>query len=331
MGFVKRNCPKTQVAKAGQRIAKGAATENDWEILANWRGVHTYVLNSFQSNIRRLIDRDVHQFAQRLKRKNTIVNKLCTGRAKDLATMHDIAGCRIICNSIHDLQVAQKRIHGSRAQHQRLDKDKYDYISSPKKTGYRGIHDVFAYKVSGSSGEHYNGLKVEIQYRTKVQHAWATALEISDLIDNTRVKFDQGESPRKERFFMLASEFLARQYEGMKGCLPELTDQEILIEMEGIEAELHIMRKLNHAQKKTPVPKSRNIVLHFAGDQLIVKGYRSTNLALQALSYLEREFPQDDIVYVRADDPTELQSAFRNYFTNSKEFLKLMPKLHSTK
>lgn len=329
MGFVKRKYSKTQVAKAGDRIAKGIATEHDWEILSNWRGIHTYVLNSFQSNIRRLIDRDVHQFAQRLKRKNTIINKLSTGRAKDLSTMHDIAGCRIICNTLHDLTLAQARIHGSRAQHQRLDKDKYDYIAAPKKTGYRGVHDVFAYKVTGSSGEHYNSLKVEIQYRTKVQHAWATALEISDLIDNTRVKFDQGENPKKERFFMLASEYLARVHEGMTSCLPEISDQEILEEMQDIEGDLHIVRKLSHAQKKTLVPKSRNIVLHFADGTLDVKGFRSSNLALQALAALEKAYPDDDIVYVRADDPTEIQSAFRNYFKNSKEFLKLMPKLSS--
>lgn len=162
-----------------------------------------------------------------------------------------------------------------------------------------------------------------------MQHAWATALEISDLIDNTRVKFDQGENPKKERFFMLASEYLARVHEGMTSCLPEISDQEILEEMQDIEGDLHIVRKLSHAQKKTLVPKSRNIVLHFADGTLDVKGFRSSNLALQALAALEKAYPDDDIVYVRADDPTEIQSAFRNYFKNSKEFLKLMPKLSS--
>lgn len=327
MGFVRKEYSKSRVAKAGERIAKETATDEDWNVLSNWRGVHTYVLNTFQGNIRRNIDERQHQFAQRLKRKNTIVNKLITGRASDLSTMHDLAGCRIICNSLHDLYVARSRIHGSRAKHVYKSDGKYDYLGSPKSTGYRGIHDVFEYKVEGSSGEEYNGLKVEIQYRTKVQHAWATALEISDVLDQTRVKFEAGVNPEKERFFVLASEFLARKHEDAYGFLPNLSFDEIVDEINDIESRLHILHKLKHAAKKTPVPNSRNIVLHFNGDKLIATGFNSIQKALHETAVLEMLYPEHDVVYVRADDPTEIKSAFRNYFTNSAEFLRLMPSI----
>lgn len=325
MGFVRREFSKSQVEKAGDRIAKGTEREADWDVLANWRGAHTYVLNTFRGNIRRLVDKSTHEFAQRLKRKNTIVNKLKTKRGGDLASMHDIAGCRIICKTLLDLEVARDRVHSSTAKHIYLSEGKYDYLEQPKNTGYRGRHDVYSYLVNGTSGAHYNGLKVEIQYRTEIQHAWATALEISDVIENTRVKFDAGINPDKERFFILASEYLARTYENMHGFLPSLPQNEIIDELSEIESRLHILRKLRQAKNKTEVPKSRNIVLHFTSDKLIAKGFRSNRLALDHLAKMESDFPEHDVVYVRADDPVEVQSAFRNYFRNSREFLRLMP------
>lgn len=327
MGFVRREYSKNRIAKAGEKIAKDTATDEDWDVLTNWRGVHTYVLNSFQGNIKRNIEETRHEFAQRLKRKNTIVNKLRTGRASDLASMHDIAGCRIICSTLHDLDVARSRIHGSRAKHVYKSNGKYDYIATPKPTGYRGIHDVFEYKVEGSSGEEYNGLKVEIQYRTKVQHAWATALEISDVLDHTRVKFESGINPEKERFFVLASEYLARKHENMSGFLPDMTIDEIVEEIRDIESRIHVLHKLKHSSKRTQVPQSRNIVLHFTGDRLEAVGFNSIQKALAHTAHLELIYPEHDVVYVRADDPTEIRSAFRNYFTNSVEFLRLMPSI----
>lgn len=327
MGFERIRYSKSRVSKAGDNIANGNASDQDWEVLANWRSVHTYVLNTFQANIRRLIDGKVHVFAQRLKRKNTIINKLATGRAVDLASMHDIAGCRIICDTLHDLNIARNRIHNSKARHIYLSDGKYDYLSNPKGSGYRGRHDVFSHKVSGLSGSQYNGLKVEIQYRTKIQHAWATALEISDIIDNTSVKFSSGINPDKERFFCLASEYLARKYEQMTGCLPGLTDQDILYEMVDIENRIHMLARLRKARSSTKVPNSRNIILHFTESKLIASGFRTSNLAIEKLNQLEQDHPGHDIVYVRANQPRAIQNAFTNYFKNSQEFLRLMPKL----
>ncbi len=326
MGFVRREYSKSRVEKAGDRIAKGTEIDSDWDVLANWRGVHTYILNTFRGNIRRLVDRGTYEFAQRLKRKNTIVNKLRTKRGGSLASMHDIAGCRIICKNLKDLEIARDRVHSTTAKHVYLSEGKYDYLKNPKSSGYRGRHDVFSYQVNSTSGADYNGLKVEIQYRTEIQHAWATALEISDLIDNSRVKFDVGSNPDKERFFVLASEYLAREHEGEHGFLPTLPRHEIVDELFDIESRLHILTKLRQAHKKIDLPKSRNILLHFTGEKLIAKGFRSSGLALGHLAKMEAEWPEHDIVYVRADNPRELQSAFRNYFRNSIEFIRLMPR-----
>lgn len=54
---------------------------------------------------------------------------------------------------------------------------------------------------------------------------------------------------------------------------------------------------------------------------------RTYGLELEAstrLLELEKEFPEDNIVLVGAQNVEEVKSAFRNYFNDVKEFIKLM-------
>ncbi len=44
-----------------------------------------------------------------------------------------------------------------------------DYIEKPKKSGYRGVHLI--YKYFSDKIQTFNGLKVEVQIRTALQHA----------------------------------------------------------------------------------------------------------------------------------------------------------------
>jgi putative GTP pyrophosphokinase len=80
----------------------------------------------------------------------------------ELARMHDVAGCRLIFQSIEELHEFRDDVHHARFNHiLKNDTDKYDYIAAPDEHGYRGIHDVyeFRHKTDG-------GLLIELQYRT---------------------------------------------------------------------------------------------------------------------------------------------------------------------
>jgi putative GTP pyrophosphokinase len=57
---------------------------------------------------------------------------------------------------------------------------RYDYIAAPKETGYRSVHLIFKYRSQSSKHRAWNGLRVEIQLRSRLQHAWATAVETVD-------------------------------------------------------------------------------------------------------------------------------------------------------
>ena len=93
------------------------------------------------------------EFAQRLKRRNTVIDKLQRKRTDgtpliaDVTGMHDFAGCRMIFEDLEDLQRFRSYMHSStvmkNVEHElRHVSEKYDYIEHPKSSGYRGIHDV---------------------------------------------------------------------------------------------------------------------------------------------------------------------------------------------
>lgn len=312
-----------RASKAGDRISKNKEVPADWLVFENFRNSHSYILNTFRPTlINHISNKKMVVFAQRLKRKNTIIDKLKSGRAKDYGKMHDLAGCRLVFKTIAELEKYRKKLHGARFKHKRINGEKYNYIDNPKTTGYRGIHDVYSYCVSSKGGQVYNGLLIEIQYRTIVQHAWATAVEISDFLNKSRVKFEAGADPKREQFFILASELLARHFEDLLGPQPQLEIEDIKQQLISLEHELNIIGGLKKLHKeKIDLPTSKNIVLHFGKEKLTAKGFRSTTLALDYRDLLEGKYPEDDIVYVRGNNSNHIKSAFRNYFRDSKEFV----------
>lgn len=86
---------------------------------------------------------------------------------------------------------------------------------------------------------------------------------------------------------------------------------------------LDTLRSLNAADKT--VTAKRNAILIFAeGKPLEVKSYRDATEALRNLFELEKQMPDRDIVLVRADTSDEIRLAFKNYFSDARDFLRLV-------
>ncbi|MBU6993501.1 MAG: RelA/SpoT domain-containing protein [Ferrovum myxofaciens] len=220
----------------------------------------------------------------------------------------------------------RENFHNAHFNHKRRNElDKYDYIKEPKATGYRGIHDVYEYNVNSEVGKELVGLYLEIQYRTLVQHAWATAVEVIGFITESQPKFQQGDT-RYETAMALASEILARAFENAKGALPEIEDRALVAEFLRLDKELRLLktlRGLNAADKA--VTERKNAILIFSGSrELDVRTFRDATDALRALFELEKEFPDSDVVLVRADTSDDVRLAFRNYFSDARDFIQLM-------
>lgn len=112
----------------------------------------------------------------------------------------------------------------------------------------------------------------------------------------------------------------------MTGPFPNLSDTELLSNFLTIDHELALIQTLSGlSQAKTDISDKRNTILNFSEDgSLEIKSFRDATDALRALFELEKQFPKNDIVLVRADTSDEVRIAFRNYFSDAREFIRLV-------
>lgn len=104
--------------------------------------------------------------------------------------MQDLGGCRAVLPDLNGVySVAQSFL---RAQHKHKLIRQDDYVLKPKPSGYRGVHLVYSYRSDRT--ETWNGLAIEIQIRSQLQHAWATAVETVGLFTNQARKSSMGKA-----------------------------------------------------------------------------------------------------------------------------------------
>jgi hypothetical protein len=124
----------------------------------------------------------------------------------------------------------------------------------------------------------------------------------------------------------LAAEILARSQEKMTGPLPQLENRllvERFLELEKKLSLLSTLRGLNEADEA--VAERRNIILILSdASELEIQTFRDAPDALRALFRLEKEHPERDIVLVKADTTAEVRLAFKNYFSDARDFIKLV-------
>jgi putative GTP pyrophosphokinase len=317
---------KSRVNIAGARIRAGRASEEDLRVVEVWRAAHRAVLNTFQAILRMRTRNSNVTVAQRHKRKRTIFDKLSRLPGMQLSRMDDVAGCRLIFPSLEALYEFRVQFQNANFRHKRRNSlDKYDYIAQPKRSGYRGIHDIYEYEVRSTKGKDLTGLYVEIQYRTLVQHAWATAVEVIGFITESQPKFERGDT-RYQDAMALASEILARAHEGLKGPFPELSGEEVVRRFGELDRELALLNTLRglNASHADGSEKKNTILIFSDLEELETRHFRDATDAMKELFQLELEFPEKDIVLVRADTSEEVRTAFRNYFSDAQEFVAMV-------
>ncbi|PHP17713.1 hypothetical protein CG471_21295 [Sphingobium sp. IP1] len=347
MAFPVPPIPKSAVKAAGKAIAGGSNDQNHIALVDQWRAAHGYAINTFKVWFRNKIDNSgIHaEFGQRLKRRNTVIDKLRRKRPdgkpliQDVTSMHDFAGCRLIFNNIDDLNdfrefiLSEKILDNVNHRLKHVDREKYNYIEHPKVTGYRGIHDVFLHhprphRLGDDRSEPWQGLMVEVQYRSRAQHAWATALEISDILDRQRTKFGFAEDDRGA-FFAMASEIIARRYENIKKAFLNLSDKQLQDKFSRLENKLSILQRLGAMRQFDQFQKLKkhnvlNIVLDDYGDyRLEVEVFSNAQDAIARANDIEAESNSINAVYVTGE-PAQLRSAYRNYFNDPLDFVNML-------
>lgn len=250
-----------------------------------------------------------------------------------LSRMHDIAGCRLIFPDLDVLKNFRDSFLSGRASHILIGgKDKYDYITNPKPSGYRGIHDVYKYDVKSSGGQKWNGLRIEIQYRTTIQHAWSTAVEISDIVNSTRLKFSES-NQSLQRLFLLASEILCRANEDMFGFCKEIPTKELIEEFNELENSIHAVGRLRNLisskfQKFVKSYKLFILINYTSGNrdgESEVEGFSDNLRAVTRYSELEKNLEGvADVVLVGAAQQDSVKLAYTNYFLDADYFVEIL-------
>lgn len=241
--------------------------------------------------------------------------------------MNDIAGLRLIFRSEAELLQFREKMDTSRAKHRRThDQDRFNYILAPKSTGYRGIHDVFERHVKSAPGASaWDGLKFEVQLRTAVQHAWATAVEVYDSIKRHRFKFQRSENAAYEQF-LLISELFARLHEGRNSCRPAYSDMQLIEQIDVLEQDsgmIAMFHSLSAAQHHQEL-RQNSILQRTRENKLLISTYRSFSEAALAVAEIEKREETLDAVLVAAKTPQHIRDAFRNYFDDTSDFIELL-------
>ena len=330
---------KSAINKAGRLLVDEsiniAAKPGARQIVNSWRASHAYPINTFQATLRkRVAGLPGATVAQRLKRFPTILDKLLRQPNMSLARMQDIGGVRVILDTIADVrEVEMKYKLPSKIMHELV--NEHDYITNPKADGYRGIHLVYRYKSIDQPG--YNGLHVEIQIRTKLQHFWATAVETIGTFTNTELKSGKGSGPWLDFFVKASAAFaifepgtqtdLAIRKEVLESVSNALDRVGGLSVLQGFQVTTEALKR--HLSTTADGSNYHILTLRPSVQTLNIHSYSDGGIATQAYSEFESETRDSTslVVLVRAQTRQELERAYPNFFLDIKEFQSLMTRI----
>jgi ppGpp synthetase/RelA/SpoT-type nucleotidyltranferase len=335
MNWIMPQFSRSAVRRAGEILLSDNVLEypQAYDVLNNWRASHSFPLNTIQVRLRRftMIRDNESLIAQRLKRVPTILDKLKRFPGMSLERMQDIGGCRAIVQSIKTVYNIKDDFENSRIKHKKVNVK--DYIKSPKSSGYRGIHLVYKYHSDKNST--YNGLLIEIQLRTKLQHAWATAVETVGTFIKYALKSSLGPEEWLHFFKLISSAFANMEKMPIVPSTP--TDaSELRIAIKHLEKKLDVRRRLNAYSSLVNAIEEINIdayyiilLLKAKNNELQVFTFNKKELGIASNKYIEYEKKLsaetgDDVVLVAMDSIERLQEAYPNYFLDTKLFIQYL-------
>ena len=166
-------------------------------------------------------------------------------------------------------------------------------------------------------------LRQSLADRTQVQHAWATSVEVVSRISENQPKFEKGDE-RYIEFFRLASEIIARVHEQTYSCYKDVSRADLIARFEVLDADINLVRMLHSLHTIYEGADGGNLILQFSQRGHLLIHQVADQEATEAYFRLEKDNPGDDIVLVSADTFDEIRSAYRNYFSDPRDFLKYL-------
>jgi putative GTP pyrophosphokinase len=333
----KSNYTKADIDRAGNtlggRVVPGFSQDKALLILADFRALHAHPMKMFHVLLRRKLKGidDSALVSRRLKRAPSIIRKLRIQKKMALSQMQDIAGLRVVFSTLNDvyklksvLEYTEKQIAFKSA----LIKE-FDYIRSPKDSGYRSLHLV--YKYGKNLSPEYQS-RIEIQIRTTIQHAWATAVEVIGAFLNQPLKQSFGEKKYLDLFreisiclSMLENNQVDRRF--FEGTVKKIDEVKLDDLLKGFSV---ATKQVDQDKNKTG--KYYLVVLDFRRKVVTVNRYPESKLSEANKLYAEMEkiYLRDrniNIVLVSVDNLNNLKKLYPNFFLDSHEFIKYVDEI----
>lgn len=341
MNLSPQQLSNNRINKAGDAlISEDASRTLAFEVVNQWRASYSGPMRVVALLLTRAALRINRQaiVSSRLKRMESIVAKLQRfkkGKMR-LATMQDIGGCRVVFWPIDEVrQFMQKYSSFLASPNIKIS----NYIEQPKPDGYRGIHVVIRYKSNSLHFSHWDDKRIEIQIRSTLQHAWATAVETVDLFAGQTLKSGSGEE-KWRRFFVLASSVFAR-LENSPIVVGTPEDQNILkAELAALWDELNVLHlllgwataagRLPEVLKDSPIASDATIFLLMVNldeKTVYISPYTSEQIDDANRDYAFREEVirkgyRAQVVLVSIEKVEQLKRAFPNFYADTSDFLK---------
>lgn len=300
-------------------------------IINNWRASHQYPLNTLQMRLRKKanqVDSRSPVVSQRIKRLPAIESKLRRLRRVSLAIMQDIGGCRAVVGTVplaYQLRNAYRR---GRIRHE-LERES-DYILAPTEDGYRSLHLVYRYY--SDTNKKYDGQRIEVQIRSRLQHAWATAIEAADACIPSLLKVNQGD-PLWARFFALMGTAIAMREKTQIVPGTPTRHRQIVTDVRELAQELNVRDRLlairatgNFQRRVRQDDHFYLLDLDMNKRQMTISTYKKSQVEAASLRLAELEIeyrnnPAKDALLVSVRSVRELQRAYASYYANTDIFL----------
>ncbi len=339
MRWIEPQHSRERVKKAGNSILNTHHDSPEFKealpIFHNWRAAHAFPMQIILDLLRKnAIKADKNALVvQRLKREISIFRKLYRQRSMNLCRMQDIAECRAVVGNNRKVYHVYSRLKNSTTKNV-LFRER-DYIAKPKESGYRGIHLI--YKYNGSK-EKFRNLLVEIQIRSRIQHSWATAVEVVGTFTDQALKASLGDSDWLD-FFKCASAEFAK----LEGCEPSehLDKVNTLSRLTALSTKLEVEKRLSAF--KVAVSRITEddrqgasyylLRLDLKKRMLRTLSYKKSELAEATEYYDEHEADNKyndtiDLVLVSGESIKDLKKAYPNYFSDTAEFSRNLEKVY---
>lgn len=336
---------KSQINKAGLILVKDNPTvkELKWavDLADRWRACHAYPINTFNSTLRDKVRNFPDPIvAQRLKRMPTIIDKLKRYPAMKLTTMQDIGGLRTVLASVVDVyKLASTYRDNTRFTHELI--NEYDYMYKPRnEDGYRSLHLIYKYKNKRNPA--YDGLRIELQIRTKLQHIWATAVETMGTFLGQALKSRQGDREWIDFFAITSSAFAYMENSNPVPRFKHLSHKETFSAVAKAEANLDVLDKMSgYSLAVREIVKHRGkgkswsyhlIILNSLKQTIQIIPYDRESLKEAMISYSQVEAEaakgkKIEPVLVSAGPIDELRRAYPNFFLDIRDFMDIVHKI----